>query len=152
MRRLIIILAITAGIAASASEKPLADPLANVLERTSNIFLVTVTSLEKDGYAKAGVDTVIKGHYENEIWIVRRMPNGDLYPFTPGRRYVIFCERVLGGTYQPAYDVSLYAVRIVDFDDRIEVSPFPDFAENESVDLGEFVSYCREYLDPLGTF
>ncbi|UCE27603.1 MAG: hypothetical protein JSW52_02295 [Candidatus Coatesbacteria bacterium] len=108
----------------AAVEKPLTDPLDAVLERTHNIFLVEVTLLHEEGYAKADVETVVKGHYENEIWIVRRMHNDDMFPFTPGRRYVIFAKSVMGDTYLPYYDDSLYAVRLVDFEDRIDVTPF----------------------------
>jgi hypothetical protein len=146
---------IVAFSAASATvEKSLTDPLDVVLERAHNIFLVEVTFLHEEGYAKANVETVVKGHYENEIWVVRRMHNDDMFPFTPGRRYVIFAKRVMGDTYLPDYDESLYAVRLVDFEDQIDVTPFEGH-EYDAVSLESFITYCKAYLDPFkpdGTF
>jgi hypothetical protein len=130
-------------------DRPVTDPLDKIIERISNIFLVKVTSLDEEGYAQADVETVIKGHYENEIWIVRRMHNDDMYPFTPGRRYIIFAKRVMGDTYLPEYDDSLYAIRLVDFDGRIDLTAFEEGPDSKTMDVEEFVSYCKTYLDPF---
>jgi hypothetical protein len=130
-------------------DRPVTDPLDNVLERISNIFLVKVKLLDEEGYAQADVETVIKGHYENEIWIVRRMHNNDMYPFTPGRRYIIFAKRVMGDTYLPEYDDTLYAVRLVDLDGRIDLTPFEGEPDGETIEVEEFASYCKHYLDPF---
>lgn len=130
-------------------EKPVTGPLDKVLEQTPNIFLIEVTFLHEEGYAKAEVVTVVKGHYENEIWVVRRMHNNDMYPFTAGKRYIIFANRVMGDTYLPEYDDSLYAVRPVDFDGLIDLTPFEDQGGNDSVELEGFISYCKTYLDPF---
>lgn|GEM_PF-1957779 len=154
MARTALAFIIAFSAASAAVEKSLTDPLDVVLERTHNIFLVEITLLHEEGYAKANVETVVKGHYENEIWIVRRMYNDDMFPFTPGRRYVIFAKRVMGDTYLPYYDESLYAVRLVDFEDRVDLTPFEGH-EYDTVSLESFIAYCKAYLDPFepdGTF
>lgn len=130
-------------------DRQVTDPLDSVLEQIPNIFLVKVKLLSEEGYAQADVETVIKGHYENEIWIVRRMHNDDMYPFTPDRQYIIFAKRVMGDTYLPEYDDTLYAVRLVDLDGRIDLTPFEGQPDGETIEVEEFVSYCKQYLDPF---
>jgi hypothetical protein len=137
--RTVLVFIVAFSAASAAVEKALTDPLDVVLERAHNIFLVEVTFLHEEGYAKASVETVVKGHYEN---------NDDMFPFTPGRRYVIFAKRVMGDAYLPDYDESLYAVRLVDFEDRIDVTPFEGH-EYDAMSLESFIAYCKAYLDPF---
>lgn len=136
---------ITANPAGAEDVPRVAPNLPDAVEKATDVFLVTVTDYYGVHYVEADIDTILMGSYVNKIWFDRRISEGDLYPFTPGERYVLFLLEIIGDTYKPVFDSPEWAIHPVNSEGLVDMTAFGDFGRFVSVEeLRESVESCAE--------
>ena len=116
-------------------------------EIATDILYIEVVDFYGSSYIEADISRILKGSYNNKVWVDRSIDEGDKYPFIVGERYILFLRETIGDTFKIIGPDVDWAVHIIDESGNIDFTTFVDI--NGTLTLDETADLINSYIDPF---